>query len=39
MLSKMAQKTFRGWEAHRLRIIMASFSTRYKKFNMNIEQV
>ena len=36
MLSKQAQKTLRGWEAHGERIIMASFTTQNKKINLNI---
>ena len=46
LISKMAQKTFRGWEAHGPRIIMASFGTKQnnsqsgkKIINMNIIQV
>ena len=48
IISKTAQKTFRGWEAHGSRIIMASFGTKKelkegdgkkKVINMNIIQV
>jgi hypothetical protein len=39
ILSKAAQKTLRGWEAHGPRIIMASFSSRNKRTNINIVQI
>ena len=39
ILSKLAQKSLRGWEAHGERIIMASFTTRNKDINMNIVQI
>ena len=47
LISKAAQKTFRGWEGHGSRIIMASFGTKEqgnnslgkKNINMNIIQV
>ena len=39
ILSKTAQNTLRGWEAHGPRIIMASFSSRSKKVNINVVQV
>lgn len=39
MISKSAQKTLRGWEAHGARIILASFTTSSKRINMNIIQV
>ena len=39
LLSKIAKKTLRGWEAHGSRVIMASFNTRNRKINMNIVQI
>ena len=39
ILGKAAQKTLRGWEAHGSRIIMASFTSKNKKININIVQV
>ena len=38
ILNKRAQKTLRGWEAHGPRILMASFTTKKKRINMNIIQ-
>ena len=39
ILSKSAQKTLRGWEAHGSRIIMASFTSSNKRININIVQI
>ena len=39
ILSKLAQKSLRGWEAHGERIMMASFTTRNKGIDMNIVQI
>ena len=38
-MSKYAQKSLRGWEAHGERIITASFTTWSKTINMNIVQI
>ena len=38
ILNKKAQKTFRGWEAHGPRMLLASFTTKKKGINMNIIQ-
>ena len=38
VLSKKAQKTFRGWEAHGPRMLLTSFTTKKKGINMNIIQ-
>ena len=39
VLSKATQKSLRGWEALGPRMIMASFTTKNKKINMNVIQV
>ena len=39
ILSKLAQKSLRGWEPHGERILMASFTTKNKNINMNILQM
>ena len=38
MLSKTAQKSLIGWEAHGPRVITASFKTRKRRINMNVIQ-
>ena len=38
ILNKTAQKTLRGWEAHGPRLLMASFTTKKERINMNIIQ-
>ena len=39
VLGKRAQKTLRGWEPHGPRIVMASFTTKTKRVNMNVVQI
>ena len=39
VLGKLAQKTLRGWEQHGPRIVMASFTTKSKRVNMNVVQI
>ena len=39
ILSKLAQKPLRGWEAHGERIMTVSFTPRNKDINMNIVQI
>ena len=39
VLGKLAQKSLRGWEPHGPRIVMASFTTRTKRVNMNVVQI
>ena len=38
MLSKTAQRALTGWEAHRQRILEATFQTKKRKISMDVIQ-